>query len=190
MTATVATLDLVGNRLCLDFVNTVNRLPAEGAVEFLTDEAALSAWANRLELTVSKSAPNDLLKKALVLRKALYNIFYAIAHSERPLDDDLESLKTFYLEAVEQATLEPSESEFRWKVSSKAPYALLHILTFDVLDFLQSDLIDRVRYCQNEDCNWLFLDTTRSRTKRWCSAKGCGNRIRVKRFLEKQKNLN
>lgn len=183
MTATVDSLDLVGNRLCLDFVNTVNRLPVDGPVEFLTSEAALSAWAKRSKLAVPRTVSGDLLKSALVLRKALYAIFYAVAHSAPPPKDDLETLKTFYLRALKEATLEPSE-RFSWKVSG-TPLSLLHTLTLDALDLLQSNLSERIGYCQNEDCNWLFLDTTRSRTKRWCSAAGCGNRARVKRFLEK-----
>ena len=185
MTAKVETLDLVGNRLCLDFVNTVNRLPADGPVEFLTDEAALSAWAKRLKLAAPQPVPGDL-KITLRLREALHSIFYAVAHSERPFKDDLETLKLFYLDALRQATLEPSEREFGWQLS-ETPYVLLHTLTFDALDLLQSNLVERVRYCQNEACNWLFLDTTRSRTKRWCSATGCGNRMRVKRFSEKKR---
>ena len=187
MVDTVKTFSLVGNRSCLYFVNTVNRLPSTGPDEFLADEDALSAWARRLDLPTSKSDTNDLLEKALFLREALYRIFYAVAHSDQVPENDLETLKMFYLDALEQARLELSGSEFVWNVAEKFPYALLHTLAFDAMELLQSELIERVRYCQNEECNWLFLDTSRSRTKRWCSVQGCGNRMRVRRFTQKQR---
>ena len=187
MVDTVKTFGLVGDRLCLYFVNTVNRLPDDGPDEFLTDDDALSVWAQRLNLTAPEPGTVGLLEKALRLRAALYGIFYAVAHSERVPRDDLETLKRVYLSALEQARLEPSGDAFTWNVAGNSPYTLLHTLAFDAVDLLQSDLTKRVRYCQNKDCDWLFLDTSRSRTKRWCSARGCGNRMRVRRFTEKQK---
>lgn len=39
----------------------------------------------------------------------------------------------------------------------------------------------RVKICLNQDCRWIFYDTTKARTRRWCSDKACGNRDRVRR---------
>ena len=39
----------------------------------------------------------------------------------------------------------------------------------------------RVKICQNEDCRWVFYDTTKARTRRWCNDRVCGNRDRVRR---------
>jgi len=36
--------------------------------------------------------------------------------------------------------------------------------------------------CADDSCAWLFLDATRSGTRRWCDMKGCGNRNKVRRF--------
>ena len=33
-----------------------------------------------------------------------------------------------------------------------------------------------------EDCGWLFLDTSRSGRRRWCSMQSCGNRAKARRF--------
>jgi predicted RNA-binding Zn ribbon-like protein len=43
-----------------------------------------------------------------------------------------------------------------------------------------------VRLCADASCAWLFLDTTRNRTRRWCDMKECGNRNKVRRFREAQ----
>jgi len=39
----------------------------------------------------------------------------------------------------------------------------------------------RIKICLNSDCRWVFYDTTKGRTRRWCSDKVCGNRDRVRR---------
>jgi predicted RNA-binding Zn ribbon-like protein len=39
----------------------------------------------------------------------------------------------------------------------------------------------RLKLCENEQCGTAFWDTTRSRTRRWCTGAGCGNRIRARR---------
>lgn len=39
-----------------------------------------------------------------------------------------------------------------------------------------------VKECGNPDCSWLFYDTSRNRTRRWCEAATCGNLVKVRQF--------
>jgi predicted RNA-binding Zn ribbon-like protein len=43
----------------------------------------------------------------------------------------------------------------------------------------------RVKVCRNVDCLWVFYDSTKGKTRRWCSDKVCGNRDRVRRARSK-----
>jgi len=52
------------------------------------------------------------------------------------------------------------------------------------IDLLTTDAIQRVRACADQSCGWLFVDATRSGTRRWCDMKVCGNRNKVRRFRE------
>jgi predicted RNA-binding Zn ribbon-like protein len=45
----------------------------------------------------------------------------------------------------------------------------------------------RVRHCANERCLWLFLDDSKSGTRRWCSMSACGNRAKAHRHYARQK---
>ena len=45
-----------------------------------------------------------------------------------------------------------------------------------------------VRICGADDCLWIFLDTSKNRTRRWCDMKQCGNRMKARRFYERQKD--
>lgn len=43
----------------------------------------------------------------------------------------------------------------------------------------------RVKICGN--CGWLFIDRTRNRNKRWCTAGLCGARTRSRRYYARRK---
>ncbi|MFF2886162.1 CGNR zinc finger domain-containing protein [Paenibacillus sp. NPDC057967] len=47
---------------------------------------------------------------------------------------------------------------------------------------------NRIRICENSNCNWVFLDDTRNRSKRFCDDKMCGNLMKVRRFRERKKS--
>jgi predicted RNA-binding Zn ribbon-like protein len=49
---------------------------------------------------------------------------------------------------------------------------------------------DRVKQCPGPTCGWLFLDSTRNRSRRWCDPAECGNRERVKAHYARQKSGN
>ncbi|MFN8619219.1 MAG: CGNR zinc finger domain-containing protein [Chloroflexota bacterium] len=47
---------------------------------------------------------------------------------------------------------------------------------------------ERIRVCANEECRWVFQDTSRSGRRKWCDMARCGNRAKVARHREKQRN--
>lgn len=49
------------------------------------------------------------------------------------------------------------------------------------VDSLVAGELARVRSCADRRCPRVFLDTTRSRTRRWCEMQGCGNRAKAAR---------
>ena len=44
----------------------------------------------------------------------------------------------------------------------------------------------RIRICDAPECNKAFFDSTRSRTRRWCSMSTCGNRAKVSEHRQRQ----
>jgi hypothetical protein len=40
--------------------------------------------------------------------------------------------------------------------------------------------IDRVKICPADNCRWAFYDTSRNRSRQWCSMKVCGNRAKAR----------
>ena len=46
--------------------------------------------------------------------------------------------------------------------------------------------LEMVEECPGDDCGYLFRDTSHGR-RRWCSMRSCGNRAKVQRFRDRQR---
>jgi predicted RNA-binding Zn ribbon-like protein len=45
----------------------------------------------------------------------------------------------------------------------------------------------RLKACTDDGCQWAFLDTTRNRSRTWCSMEECGNRQKTRRYREQRR---
>ncbi|MEO3829638.1 CGNR zinc finger domain-containing protein [Actinomadura sp. B10D3] len=45
----------------------------------------------------------------------------------------------------------------------------------------------RVRRCPASDCAWVFWDSSKNASRRWCSMRVCGNRAKTRAFAERNK---
>src|SRR5439155_15372239 len=48
-------------------------------------------------------------------------------------------------------------------------------------------LLERVRQCQGDTCEWMFVDSTKNHSRRWCVMSDCGNVAKVRRFRMKNR---
>jgi predicted RNA-binding Zn ribbon-like protein len=44
----------------------------------------------------------------------------------------------------------------------------------------------RLKACTDEGCQWAFYDTTRNRSRTWCSMEECGNREKTRRYRSRR----
>jgi predicted RNA-binding Zn ribbon-like protein len=54
-------------------------------------------------------------------------------------------------------------------------------VTRSAADLLTSSDLRSLRLCAADTCAWLFLDTSRNGSRRWCSMRTCGNRAKARR---------
>ena len=195
--------DLTGGHTALDFTNTVSRRrdPAEN-VEYLTHYGRLVAFSEQTGLVSRADAERLLaeaeahpraaaaaLRRATELREALYPVLSAEARGEPLPDGALNRLNTALPEALGALRLEPGTHGFHWRFDHEktdlAP--MLAPVLRAAAELLTSSDLARVRECDSESCFWLFLDTSKSGTRRWCDMKVCGNREKARRHHKKQK---
>lgn len=58
---------------------------------------------------------------------------------------------------------------------------LLSRIAASFAEMLALDRPDRLKFCLNKGCNWIFYDRTKAKTRLWCNDRTCGNRARVQR---------
>ena len=46
---------------------------------------------------------------------------------------------------------------------------------------------ERLRVCANDECRWVFNDTSRTGRRKWCDMSTCGNRAKVARHRERKR---
>ena len=56
-------------------------------------------------------------------------------------------------------------------------------------ELLTSPDVADLRECASDRCSWLFLDRSRTRRRRWCDMKVCGNRAKARRHYRRKKGV-
>jgi predicted RNA-binding Zn ribbon-like protein len=82
---------------------------------------------------------------------------------------------------VEPDTLQP-----RFAPAARTSCCLLVDAVLDALDLVR-DSPGRVRECADPRCPVLFLDTSRNRSRRWCSMERCGARAKASAYYRRHR---
>jgi predicted RNA-binding Zn ribbon-like protein len=51
-----------------------------------------------------------------------------------------------------------------------------------------SEQWSRLKACLADDCRWAFYDTSRNRSRTWCSMESCGNRTKTRAYRARQRS--
>ncbi|MBX6363525.1 MAG: ABATE domain-containing protein, partial [Gemmatimonadetes bacterium] len=191
-------LPLIGGHLALDFANTAGMHASDERSERLTDYAELLAWAKHAGTISAEEAEvlereslrhpgraRRALAAAIELREAVYRVFAAIARQRPPAAADLTLLHEARVRALAAAQPAWSDAQglsLRWPTAPPDLARPLHPVMIAAPELLASPDLRRLRQCERDPCGWLFIDRSRSGTRRWCSSSDCGNISRVRRF--------
>jgi predicted RNA-binding Zn ribbon-like protein len=104
--------------------------------------------------------------------------------SETPPASQIKTLDRYFKQARDRQRLGWSGShlDWAWPASECGPDLPVWILTIATSRLMLSDNMRLLRACEKPDCRWLFLDTSKNHTRRWCDMKICGNRMKARRF--------
>lgn len=205
---------LVGGEPSLDFVNTVGawvtdpgnthtRNYKDAVVrEKLMSYEDLTAWsqyaglltekdAKRLLRTAAEKQPKTVsavINRGLKLRETLYRLFKSTVENWRPDPKDIERLnEELYIARQHQSLVSTGNKlVWKWDDSDEALDRVLWPLALSGAELLSSGDLSRLRQCGGEECGWLFLDTSRNRSRQWCEMRDCGNLAKVRRFRQRQ----
>lgn len=75
----------------------------------------------------------------------------------------------------------------KFRTTGDADRAVLGSLTEVISESQRNGTWDRFKCCELPTCGWAFYDSTRSRTKRWCSMKTCGSRHKAREYYKRKR---
>jgi predicted RNA-binding Zn ribbon-like protein len=146
-------------------------------------------------------------QQAIALREALYRAFSSLSSGRSPQPIDVAQINAVVGDAYRHlrlalrpssglaphppsglaprpsSGLAPSGDGFAWQWHEADGSLELPVwmVARSAAELLTSDSLGRVRECAGEKCDWLFLDASRNRSRRWCDMAACGNRAKAQR---------
>jgi predicted RNA-binding Zn ribbon-like protein len=184
-------------------MSEMHDLPPEPAerdelfVTFANDEwqtaAELGDW-----LSASGLAPSRLsrarLERVLPAFRALQDLVRAIAERTEdrssPSPAQVAALNRVLRDGVHYHQLRPLRGQRAFGVTpvgdplDQARAAVAGSLAH----FLAEHDPRRLRRCASETCDWVFIDRSPGRRRRWCDMRVCGNRNKVRRHRQRARN--
>jgi predicted RNA-binding Zn ribbon-like protein len=172
------TYKLIGGAPALDFANLVSYRDTPRAHDWLDPPDNVHRWTRAAGLEARVS---DRLETLIDLREALAQVFLALADGEDPRGPafDVVAGAAHRARAQEQLTWDAGGAV--WSLSKPS---LADVLARDAALVL-TDPSKRSRIGACTECRWIYLDTTRNRSRRWCDPADCGNRARQRRHYRR-----
>jgi predicted RNA-binding Zn ribbon-like protein len=195
------TYKVIGGELCLDFANTISWRGTGRAHEWLHNPSNFILWGqlvgilNEQEtaLLLDQAEQNRedggrVLERAWALREAINSIFSSL-ETAQPIPS--ESLNFFNAQLPEtlihlHVDVQANKGNWVWQGEGLTLDQILWPVVWSAANLLMSDSLEKLRSC--EACDWLFIDTTKNHSRRWCTMEDCGNRAKVRRFRQRGQN--
>jgi predicted RNA-binding Zn ribbon-like protein len=186
-------------KLCLDFSDSVDWRTSDHAKDQLVSYAKLLEWSREhgildakqeaaLSRGTSEAESARVMADAFRLRDSIYRMFSAIAHKRKADPDDLGILNQYLTRGLPRLRVAEGGDSYAWDWGGPtSPDMMLYPIAASAAGLLTSGNLGKVRECANEEegCGWLFLDHSKSQTRRWCSMEGCGNRMKFRTYYDK-----
>lgn len=197
----IETMSLASGELCLDLVNTGSGRDGPDS-DRLQDYADLVRWAERTgsvtpgegevlraRAAASPAAAQAVLERVRGLREAMFRVFRARMEGAQAAATDLGVLAEAAAEASAKHRLMQRDGEFElgWTEAESLDRPWWPAAVAAVALLTSAD-VSRVKECASHTCDWLFLDLSKNRSRRWCDMKDCGNRAKARRYYGRKKS--
>ena len=198
----VKDVHFMGGNLALDFVDTIGG-PLEDPhadeheflrsyddlVEFGLKTGTLSERSARRLRRLAREHPGEadaVVADARRKRALVEAAFRPLTEGLRPPQAVLEELRDFAAEAIAHGELVATDDGFTWSWErSEDLEAPLWPVAQAALELMLEGPLDRIKTCGR--CRWLFIDTTKNHSRRWCSTEGCGTDVKKERYVARRR---
>ncbi len=191
---------LVGNRVAVDFANTVSdRRGGDGLVSWsdavsflLAAELVDSAEAEQLR-DLATSDPQRSVGALLLahdLRRAVRDVLSQLHACEQLEREPIERINAVMRMGHGHHAVvgEGRRWDVRFVHAEPGPASVLVPIARSVAEIVADPRAhEAVRKCANDGCSLFFYDTSRTGRRRWCSMAACGNRAKVAAHVQRRR---
>jgi predicted RNA-binding Zn ribbon-like protein len=168
-------------------VELLNTAPEACGSEQLPDTAALDAFVVKQEISEIDSLTAADLAAVQLLRGRLREVFSA---------ESTEQAAELVNAVVAAAGTTPrltNHDHHGWHIHYFAPHAAIgdHLaaeLGMALAFIVMAGELERLRRCEAPDCERVFVDLSRNRSRRYCDSRTCGNRLHVAAYRARQRS--
>jgi predicted RNA-binding Zn ribbon-like protein len=168
-------------------VDLVNSAPSPTSSELLPDLDALGDFVALHDVSEVTQLTRHDLAEVHALRPLIRPVFGAASDADAA---------AFVNRLVAQAPVTPRLTDhdgYDWHVHYFAPGATLaeHLAVdcgMALATVVSAGERERLRHCEAPDCEQVLVDLSRNRSKRYCDARTCGNRLHVAAYRERQRS--
>jgi predicted RNA-binding Zn ribbon-like protein len=145
----------------------------------------LERWSVDVVGAGGLQASESDLEQAVRLQAAIWSVADALIDHRPVPDGDREVLN----ELASHPSLIPRlvRGPARTLVAVEGVRSVMSSVARDAIDVLGGPRRARLRRCEGSRCSLLFVDTSRSGRRRWCSMERCGNRSKVAAHRRRRK---
>ena len=173
------------NACWMDLLNSDRHdyLGQDKRVDSLDDPEWLDGFLRRAGLEVAAPERARLVPALRRLRARLRDKADAIAQGKPVTAVHLEDLNDYLADAPLVRRLETHQRKARLRLEPvrKTVASVLAEIVSSFAETLAAGEVGRIKLCGNEACRWVFRDTSKSGTRKWCGPT-CGNLMKVRRF--------
>ena len=188
----------VSNRPILDLLNTKPFL-ADGPTELLPDVRALERWLIASGTVTSPKAKATVrswrnlteaatfLEQLIAFRESLRKAVLRIESGSLPTDAFLAEVNSLLLHYPRHTSLRKRNGKVTRETLFEPlkPTDLWAPIVGATADLLAETAAERIRKC--ESCVVHFFDTSKKGSRRWCSMKICGNKLKAATYQRRKR---
>lgn len=195
--------DFVGGDFCLDFCNTLGCKRGGRTREYLSSYVDFLSWCLQAGLLEPRQAEalarrasrkrreaGLVLAQAVGVREALYRLFAAVVENRSTPSADLNTLNSELAITLGRLRVSPhgkNSFDWSWAQDHALDQPLGPVVRSAAYLLTDHARLSHLRRCQGDNCGWLFLDSSKNHSRRWCDMRDCGNRAKVRRHRLKQR---
>lgn len=190
----------IGNHVVLDYINT--KIAVDGSpLDLFQEMRDVLDWLVKTNLFSAEEAENfsrrwkgskewkEILHAAIQLRGTLLSMLDKIRAGDHIAEEELHEVNQYLNRRMMNMALVQKDKGIALenRLIIEKPSDILSPVAEAAARFFSDYDLQLVKKCGNPACVLRFYDNSKNSTRRWCSQKTCGNRMKVAAFLKRKK---